>query len=80
MNPWSKKSTIDWGNSSLPVEDFSSTPVWSTGIETENHVVSSEVTSHVTNDVPNTEQSNGWAEPPQVEMKDQTTVSGFCVV
>ena len=77
VNPWSKKSTIDWGNSSLPVEDsYSSTPVWSTGIDN-NH--SAEVNNHVNNDVTShvTEpaQDNGWGEQPPVEMKDQTTVS-----
>ena len=75
VNPWSKKSTIDWGNSSLPVEDsFSHSPVWSTGLET-NHVLAAE-SSPVTDDVTNhvSEQDNGWGEPP-VEMKDQTTVS-----
>jgi hypothetical protein len=61
-------------NSSLLVNDsLFSTPAWSTGIEA-NHGISSDITSHTTNDVTNhmTVQDYGGLEQP-VEMKDQTT-------
>ena len=60
VNPWSKKSTLDWGNSSLPLED-KSCPVWS-----------GDAPAETTNWSAETEQpAENWSQAPQ--MRDQTT-------
>lgn len=75
VNPWSKKSTIDWGNSSLPVEDaIAAQNTWTSSVAADNPQPETVVTSYPPqDDVLVCEEQAAEVVAAPVEMRDQTT-------